>query len=49
VRLKTDWIGKVEEGKVKKREKIKEYVHVIECSMREEAHEGKTKKSKDVS
>ena len=44
VRLKAYWIGKV-----KKEKKIKEYVPVIEGSMREEANEGKTKESKDVS
>jgi hypothetical protein len=44
VRLKTDWVGKV-----KKQKKIKEYVPVIEGSMREEANEGKTKESEDVS
>lgn len=44
VRLKTDWIGKD-----KKRKKIKEYVPVIEGSMREEENEGKTKMSENVS
>jgi hypothetical protein len=44
VRLKTDCIGKV-----RKREKIKKYVLVIEGSMREEANQGKTNKSEDTS
>lgn len=43
VRLKTDWIGKV------KKRKIKEYVPVIEGSMKKEANEGKTKESEYVS